>query len=108
MSTDNAMSESEAAGLFSIPNDTGTPERRLLLAILERAILDYVGNDQREQEAADEWLFDFSGESSFELSFSDICEALDLDEKLVRAKIEKMPKRGSNKVAPWYFSRKSG
>ena len=43
----------ENCQLMGLPNMTGTPERRLLLAVLERAILDYVGNDEREFEQAE-------------------------------------------------------
>ena len=49
--------DSDSTALFETPNLTGTPERRLLLAILERAILDYVGNDSKEVLEAGDWLF---------------------------------------------------
>jgi hypothetical protein len=92
--------------LFGAPNETGSPERRLLLAILERAILDYVGNDAREVAEAQEWLFDdetAAGRSYF--SFKWICEQLDLDHPSIAEKIRAMPRRGNRKVAPWYFSK---
>jgi hypothetical protein len=92
--------------LFGAPNQTGSPERRLLLAILERAILDYVGNDMREVVEAQEWLFDdhaTPGRSHF--SFQWICEQLDLDHRHIADKIKAMPRRGHRKVAPWYFTK---
>jgi hypothetical protein len=92
--------------IFGAPNQTGSPERRLLLAILERAILDYVGNDVREIAEAQEWLFDeeaSSGRSNF--SFKWICEQLDLDYSSIADKIKAMPRRGNRKVAPWYFTK---
>lgn len=94
--------------VFGAPNMTGTPERRLLLAILERAILDYVGNDVREVEEAEEWLFgDPSGMSCSrtQFSFTWVCEQLDLDSRSIAEKIRAMPRRGTRKVAPWYFAK---
>lgn len=92
--------------LFGAPNQTGSPERRLLLAILERAILDYVGNDAREVAEAHEWLFDEDAiPARAQFSFKWICEQLDLDHKSIAEKIRAMPRRGSRKVAPWYFTK---
>ena len=100
--------DDDAATLFDTPNMTGTPERRLLLAVLERAVLDYVGNDEREMEAAEAWLFeDLNNQQSGEFSFTWICRELDLDVKKIAQKISEMPKRGSRRVAPWYFLKAS-
>ena len=94
--------------IVGVPNMTGTPERRLLLAILERAILDYVGNDQREVEEAEIWLFgDLEAPSRAMFSFPWICDQLDLDIPKIAEKIRSMPRRGDRKVAPWYFSKKA-
>jgi len=98
--------DGDASGLFDAPNVTGTPERRLLLAILERAILDYVGNDQKEISEADEWLFTFDPEEAI-FSFPWLCRELDLDFKDIAEKIRSMPRRGSRRVAPWYFTKAS-
>ena len=88
------------------PNMTGSPERRLLLAILERAILDFVGNDERELEQAEQWLFSSErGVRNEHFSFEWVCEQLDLDSKRIAAKIRLMPRRGNRKVAPWYFTK---
>jgi hypothetical protein len=92
--------------VIGLPNMTGTPERRLLLAILERAILDYVGNDVKEVEEAEVWLFgDLDSPRNAQFSFPWICEQLDLDTYRIAAKIRSMPRRGNRKVAPWYFSK---
>jgi hypothetical protein len=87
--------------VFGAPNMTGTPERRLLLAILERAILDFVGNEE-----AEDWLFnspDAGIRSQF--SFQWLCEQLDLDHAKIAKKIRAMPRRGNRKIAPWYFAK---
>ncbi len=92
--------------VIGLPNMTGSPERRLLLAILERAILDYVGNDPREIEEAEQWLFgDSERETIQQFSFAWVCEQLDLDAPKIAEKIKCMPRRGNRKVAPWYFSK---
>jgi hypothetical protein len=103
--------DNDAFNLFEIPNLTGTPERRLLLAILERAVLDYVGNDPREAVEAEEWIFKDSdyrpehagGHARSEFSFSWVCDHLDLDRQKIASKIREMPKRGKNRIAPWHL-----
>ncbi|MDC0357739.1 hypothetical protein OAO01_02910 [Oligoflexia bacterium] len=96
----------DTSEMLGIPNHTGTPERNLLMAILERAILDYVGNEQREVEEAKGWLFNDLHDSAFtEFSFPWICQQLDLDLGSIVGKIKAMPKRGARRVAPWYFAK---
>lgn len=101
------MVDIDADEIFGPVNLTGTPERNLLMAVLVRAILDYVGNEEKEVETATEWLFDDleSAQPYTPYSFSWICEQLDLDREQVAAKVRAMPKRGSRRVAPWYFSK---
>ncbi|RIL07512.1 MAG: hypothetical protein DCC75_09965 [Proteobacteria bacterium] len=102
----NPVIDFEAYNLFDLPKTTGTPERRLLLAVLERAILDYVGNDAVECKAAEEWLFSESDEEEMdEFTFLWVCQQLDLNAKQIAATIKRMPRRGKHKVAPWYFAK---
>ncbi len=92
--------------MFSEPNHRGTPERNLLMAILERAILDYVGNDQKELEQSTAWIFgDLEESNPTEFSFPWVCQQLDLDTMSIAETIKNMPKRGSRRVAPWYFDK---
>jgi hypothetical protein len=94
--------------VFGAPNMTGSPERRLLLAILERAILDYVGNDTREIHEAEEWLFNSTDTGARgHFSFAWVCEQLDLDPRKIAKKIKSMPRRGNRKIAPWYFAKEA-
>ena len=96
----------EGFGFFEAPNERGTPERNLLMAILERAILDYVGNDKKELECAREWLFEHGETAPYsEFSFPWLCHQLDLDPDKIGQMIWKMPKRGRKRVAPWYFDK---
>ena len=111
MSTNNSIEiDGTALGIISIPNERGTPERRLLLAVLERAILDFVGNEVKEATAAAEWLFAdeaIEDENSDEFSFSWICNYLDIDRSGVLSHIKALPKRGNKKIAPWYFAKEA-
>ena len=103
-----------SGGIISLPNHTGTPERRLLLAILERAILDYVGNDAKEAREASIWIFghsemqdnleeDADDEAKYDIfSFRGVCQQLDLNWQNIARIIKEMPKRGNRRVAPWY------
>lgn len=100
--------DQEAYNLFDAPQLTGTPERRLLLAILERAILDYVGNDVTEVSSSEEWLFSELDEPSMEeFTFPWVCQQLDLDIYRIAQTIRAMPRRGNHRIAPWYFMKNS-
>ena len=94
-------SQDDEFELFAGYNPTGSPERRLLLGILERAILDYVGNDKREADQAKSWIHS-SDTIEDEFSFAWICNQLDLDPSSTAAYIQALPKRGTSRVAPWY------
>lgn len=94
----------DADKLFDIPGQGGSPEKRLLVAILERAVLDYVGNDRKEVEQASQWLFgDLSCNVPQAFSFPWVCSELGLPIDRIVHKIRAMPRRGSRRVAPWYF-----
>ena len=109
MSLNYPAIDSDAAGLFDTPNLTGTPERRLLLAVLERALLDYVGNDLEEARSADDWIFEHAeNEDESAFSFAWICKELDLEVKDIRNKVRSMPKRGASRIAPWYLTKTYG
>ena len=90
----NELAESDAQ------DEKGTPERNLMMAMIERAILDYVGTDSKEAEAASEWIFDTECELPF--SFNWVCRELDLDPVKVAKDIKALPKRTNHHVAPWY------
>ncbi len=97
-------SEDDVFNLFGDPNTTGSPERRLLLAVLERAILDFLGNDSDEIDEAEHWLFTEQNDSPQKaFSFAWVCSELDLDLNGVLDKIRKMPRRGESRIPPWYL-----
>lgn len=98
--------DTDTNGIFDGPNHTGTPERRLLLAILERALLDYVGNDRKEYEESKAWIFEICDQNICEdFSFPWVCQQLDLDTDDIRHKISQMPRRGTSRIAPWYITK---
>lgn len=95
----------ESNSYYEEPNFTGSPERRLLLAILERAILDFVGNDTREIQGSSDWMFSDDSDDDGEFSFGWVCRQLDLDPDSIAEHIRAMPKRGSHRIAPWYLTK---
>lgn len=97
--------DTEADSLFDDSDGRGTPERNLLMAILERAILDYIGNQAKEAKEAEDWIFEaVEGNNAQSFSFSWICQQLDLDYQRAQQVITLMPKRGDNRTAPWYWT----
>ncbi len=95
---------------FGDTTGQSTPERRLLAAILERALLDLVGNETRERNMSQEWIFEVdeaeSDEGTYEpYTFAWVCRELDLDVRRTRDLIAKMPRRGQARVAPWHLAR---
>ncbi len=105
--------DEEAVSILGLNNSSYNGESALLTAILERAILDYVGNEEAEAQLASEWIFegillDDPEQVNEEIftptafSFKWICHHLGLNPFKVAKFIKSMPKRGKNRVAPWY------
>lgn len=69
------------------------PEKRLLAAVLQRAVADYIGGESELKLDAYSWLMDDENTSSDDdcedppLTFKFICEALDLDSDNLRRAI---------------------
>jgi hypothetical protein len=59
------------------------PERRLLAAVLQRAITDYLTGDGDLRDGAELWIMD-DEPTDAPLTFHFICEALDLDKASLR------------------------
>jgi hypothetical protein len=103
--------DEEAVSILGYHADNSSPETRLLTAILERAILDYVGNEKEEAQQAHEWIFGWELNPDLEeakykdFSFAWVCHYLDINPFKVASYIKNMPKRGKNRVAPWYFDK---
>ena len=69
-------------------NKIPAPERELLIAVLDRAVLDYCGREGELHEKARDWIF---LESDYEdvFSFASICYHLGLDQSALRRQINK-------------------
>src|SRR5262249_39846925 len=63
------------------------PEKRLLAAVLQRAITDFLTGDGEVREGAKAWIVDDDYTSAAPLTFRFICEALDLDCESLRKAI---------------------
>ena len=69
------------------------PERRLLAAVLQRAITDYLTGDGEIQSSAQEWLFSEEETATDTFGFSYICEALDFHANELRKAISRQYQR---------------
>ena len=59
-----------------------TAEQRLVVAMLKRAISDYLGSDEQVASDADTWIFDEMTQGPYEaFTFGWVCEQLDTDVK---------------------------
>jgi len=72
----------------SVPRSAQTfnPERRLLAAVLQRAITDFVTGEGELQESARQWLYG-ADDVSESFGFAYICEALDFHQEELRKAI---------------------
>jgi hypothetical protein len=105
MKTNNNRSFYEVENQDELTN-TSSPEKGLLTAVLERSILDYVGNNEREATRAKEWIFSDTEEDPTPFTFAWVCNELNLDPPTISKVISQMPKRGDQRIAPWYFMKK--
>ncbi len=87
----------------SIPRSASTfnPERRLLAAVLQRAITDFLTGEGELRDSAREWLYG-ADDPSEAFGFSYICEALDFHkEELRKAILRQFEEQAvAGKVAP--------
>lgn len=74
-------------------NSSFNPERRLLAAVLQRAITDYLTGEGELQESAAEWIYG-PEDSSESFGFSYICEALDFHKEELRKAIRRQFESG--------------
>lgn len=74
------------------------PEKRLLAAVLQRAITDFVSGDGELKEGSRLWLFD-EEPTDAPLTFAFICEALDLDKSTLRKAIAEQAENASEALA---------
>lgn len=81
------------------------PERNLLVAMVERALLDYFGNQALEKAEAANWLFgDPKPDQPF--SFHWVCGQLDLDAIGVADRLKHIKPRGDLRPQQWWGMRR--
>lgn len=70
------------------PKNNGgvSPERRLLAAVLQRAVTDYLTTEGELHDSARDWLYS-SDDTSESFGFAYICEALDFHREELRKAI---------------------
>jgi hypothetical protein len=64
------------------------PEKRLLAAVLQRAITDLISGEGELKEGARSWIMDDENIEEAPLTFRFICEALDLEHASLRKAID--------------------
>jgi hypothetical protein len=74
------------------------PEKRLLAAVLQRAITDFLSGDADVQADSCQWLMDDEPTGS-PLTFQFVCEALDIDADGLRKQISFQKARGAQVVS---------
>ncbi len=87
----NSDSDGSVAG-------SNIPEKRLLAAVLQRAITDYIAGEGDLREQARIWLFD-DELTDAPLSFPFICEALDFEVPGIREAIQFQADSGGSLMA---------
>lgn len=75
----------------NVPKNGGgfNPERRLLAAVLKRAVDDFVFGEGELQESAEEWLYASDEVDGENLGFAYVCEALDFHMEEMRKAIRR-------------------
>ncbi|MCS6894327.1 MAG: hypothetical protein NZO16_07190 [Deltaproteobacteria bacterium] len=78
-------------------NDNGilsASERKLLLAVLQKAVSDYLVGEGEIRENARDWLFDDEFDASLKFRF--VCDCLGLDPSAFRAHLRRMEASSSS------------
>ena len=65
------------------------PERRLLAAVLQRAITDYLTGEGELKDSAEDWLYGCDEIDGETFGFSYVCEALDFHREELRKAIKR-------------------
>lgn len=65
-----------------------SPEKKLLIALLRRAVFDYFGSRAAEREAAEEWLFTDDDDSTELFSFPWVCTQLDFSRSEILTRLK--------------------
>ena len=85
-----------------------SPEKRLLLAVLEQGIRDFLDKGKGYANQAKWWLFD-DIEADFQNPFTCawICKELDIDIRSLRSRVEHFSENGVPKEMVWVFKKQA-
>ena len=87
--------------------ETRSPEKNLLIAALNRAVLDYLGNQKDVRDDAAAWLFSPAGIEE-EFSFKWVCQHLEIDADTFKKglwSLRSENRKNNTKQKRWYISR---
>ncbi|MCB0344756.1 MAG: hypothetical protein KDD66_06550 [Bdellovibrionales bacterium] len=85
-------------------NSRRLPEHNLLIALLNRALLDYLGSSGDDHINAGEWLFaEDDAEDTF--SYRWVCDHLGLEPDFLLGGVRVMREESNGKVKRWYLQR---
>lgn len=110
-------SSAESPGSISIVSvdydssseDKCSPEKRLLLAVLEQAIRDCLEKDVAYAKQAQWWIFeDKDGDFHWPFSFTWVCRYLDIDPEEVQSRVRYFLDHGVPQEIQWNFKRGAG
>lgn len=79
------------------------PERNLLVAMLERAVFDFYGDQKIEKQEAAEWLFG-PGDLDLPFTFQWVCAQLEIDSELFLERVRHLKPRSSMSTQQWWGS----
>lgn len=85
-------------------NSLRLPEHNLLIALLNRALLDYLGSSGEEHRHAADWLF-AEDDSDDTFSYRWVCEHLGLEPDFLLGGVRVMREESNGKVKRWYLQR---
>jgi len=98
--------DEDAVEFGPMDSATRTPEQRLLFAVLERAVRDYLGGAKEEVEQATQWLYAEEHEAAEPFSFPWVCESLALDRKLALGKLEIALEQSKRGALPFFLDKR--
>lgn len=80
------------------------PEHNLLIALLNRALLDYLGSGKEEHDLAAGWLYaEEDAEEAF--SYRWVCAHLGIEPDFLLGGVEMMREESNGRVKRWYLQR---
>ena len=85
-------------------NSYRLPEHNLLIALLNRALLDYLGSSGEVHHNAEEWLF-ADDDSTDCFSYRWVCDHLGLEPDFLLGGVRIMRQESNGKIKRWYLQR---